>query len=79
MSKDRSDDEEVYGPPNGDHILPDSPNLPRKASHKGLEGFEAAQRDGPELDVKQADIFPGNSEDDPDKTISNPSDNVPLI
>jgi hypothetical protein len=51
MSKDRSDDEEVYGPPNGDHILPDSPTLPRKASHKGLEGFEAAQKRDSELKI----------------------------
>jgi hypothetical protein len=51
MSKDKSDDEEVYGPPNGAHILPDSPNLPRKASHKGLEGFEAAQKGDSKLSI----------------------------
>ena len=51
MSKDKSDDEEVYGPPTGDHVLPDSPNFPRKSSHKGLEGFEAAQREDSKLSI----------------------------
>ena len=43
MSKDKSDDEEVYGPPTGGHVLPDE-NIAqlRKQNHKGLEGFETS-------------------------------------
>ena len=33
MSKDKIEEDEVYGPPNDDHILPDNFKVPVKASN----------------------------------------------
>lgn len=76
MSKDKSDDDEVYGPPTGDNILPDNPIIPKRPYHKGLAGFEQSQLQN----NSQGRIGKfSEPDDDPDQTLQGDNENQGLV